>query len=201
MKGCRKITTKTILLSTTTAAAFAATAALAGTDIAVDADASLGETSVQAVAEASTDIDAALDSNAQAGGEATVMASDGDAATQGAGDRDMMIAGSGNIMQAHPLKGMTVDEVVGMWVYGETGEAVGEIDYVIRAGVGFEAVIGVGGILGLGEYTVALPLERFEKTEDGVALRIAALTEAELRAMPEIDESTLDALEGDVVLN
>ena len=46
------------------------------------------------------------------------------------------------------------------------GEAIGEVDYVIEGENGLEAVIGIGGFLGLGEYTVALPLSDFELNED-----------------------------------
>ncbi|MEL6608758.1 MAG: PRC-barrel domain-containing protein [Pseudomonadota bacterium] len=94
---------------------------------------------------------------------------------------------------------LTAGDLVGMPVMGQAGERVGEIDYVIGSAGDYEAVIGVGGFLGLGEYTVALPMDRFEMRDD--VLILSQLNEEELRGMPQIDESELDALDGDTVLN
>ncbi|GAB5449370.1 PRC-barrel domain-containing protein [Gymnodinialimonas sp.] len=98
------------------------------------------------------------------------------------------------------LGGMTVADIVGMDVHTTSDNDVGEIDYIIQAEGGYEAVIGIGGILGLGEYTVALPLDAFSVSEDNNQLIIEGYTEAELEAMPEIDESELDALPSDYVI-
>lgn len=94
--------------------------------------------------------------------------------------------------------GMTVADIVGLDVTSADGEDVGEIDYLISSDNGYEAIIGIGGFLGLGEYTVALPLENFAMV-DG-ELKLDEATEAELEAMPEIDESEIDALDGDYVI-
>jgi hypothetical protein len=63
---------------------------------------------------------------------------------------------------------------------------VGEIDRLIATGGELLAIVGVGGFLGLGEHSVAIPLDRFQMT-DG-ALLIDGTTEGELEAMPEWDE-------------
>lgn len=96
--------------------------------------------------------------------------------------------------------GMTVGDVVGKTVIGGEGEVVGEIDYVLSEGDSYSAVIGIGGVLGIGEHTVKLPLEDFEMSTDGT-LRVQAMNAEELEQMPEIDESEIEALESDHVIS
>lgn len=92
----------------------------------------------------------------------------------------------------------TVGEVIGMEVEAINGDDVGEIDYVIAGESGIEAVVGVGGFLGLGEYTVALPLSDFAVSEDETLI-LSRDAEA-LKQMPQIDESTLESLPDDMVI-
>lgn len=92
----------------------------------------------------------------------------------------------------------TVGEVIGMEVEAINGDDVGEIDYVIVGDRGVEAVVGVGGFLGLGEYTVALPLSDFAVSEDETLI-LSRDAEA-LKQMPQIDESTLESLPDDMVI-
>ncbi|MEM7642945.1 MAG: PRC-barrel domain-containing protein [Pseudomonadota bacterium] len=79
-----------------------------------------------------------------------------------------------------------VSDLVGMNVLGATGEDVGEIDRLIAGGGELLAVVGVGGFLGLGEHSVAIPLDRFSMNDD--SLQIDAFTEEELENMPEWDQ-------------
>jgi hypothetical protein len=97
------------------------------------------------------------------------------------------------------LSALTVDEVLGMNVENPDGNDVGEIDYVIRQPAGPAAVIGIGGFLGLGEYTVALPLTDFSVDEDGDTL-IVATDEEVLEQMPEIDEAGLESVDGEILI-
>ncbi|MEY8881361.1 PRC-barrel domain-containing protein [Donghicola sp. XS_ASV15] len=92
----------------------------------------------------------------------------------------------------------TVDDVIGMEVEAINGEDVGEIDYVIAGETGVEAVVGVGGFLGLGEYTVALPLNDFAVAEDETL--ILSQDADALKQMPQIDESAIESLPGDMVI-
>lgn len=92
--------------------------------------------------------------------------------------------------------GMTVEEIIGLNVLTANDETVGEVDYVVASLDGYAAVIGLGGFLGLGEYTVSVPMEEFNMVE-GEELRLATWTEEELKALPEIDESTLESLPAD----
>jgi len=91
---------------------------------------------------------------------------------------------------------MTVGDLVGLVAYDGTGRKIGEIDYVIDAPEGARAILGIGGFIGLGEYTVAMPLTEFQLREDGRSFELAT-DKAALKAQPEIDEATIDALPRD----
>ncbi|MDG4650287.1 PRC-barrel domain-containing protein [Roseibacterium sp. SDUM158017] len=93
--------------------------------------------------------------------------------------------------------GMTVGEILGMNVVAADGSDVGEIDYIYQGSEGYMAVIGIGGFLGLGEHTVALPLSDFSMNETGDGLVVQSRTEADLEAMQEVDESDLQGLPDD----
>ena len=98
------------------------------------------------------------------------------------------------------IEEMTVDQFLGLNVNSVTGDDVGEIDYLIGGMSGEpEAVIGVGGFLGLGEYTVALPLSSFTYNQEDNSL-VVDMSEEELKAMPEFDETGVEGLEGDILL-
>ncbi|WP_296421285.1 PRC-barrel domain-containing protein [Pseudooctadecabacter sp.] len=126
-------------------------------------------------------------------GETDMENADGETMTA---EADMSSEGLDQLSQ---FSGMTVDQIVGLNVLSADGEDVGEIDYVISDGEGYQAVIGIGGFLGLGEYTVAMPLENFAMTDGELILDEA--TEEELNNMPEIDESELEELDGDYVIS
>ena len=78
---------------------------------------------------------------------------------------------------------MTVGDMLGMNAVDPLGETIGDIDYVISRPDGAAAVIGIGGFLGLGEYTVALPLEDFELDPEGNVFVLATDKET-LEAQP-----------------
>lgn len=94
----------------------------------------------------------------------------------------------------------TVEDLIGLNVLSASNETVGEIDYVVRSSEGYVAVVGLGGFLGLGEYTVAVPMDEFVKTDDD-ELRLVTWTEEELEALPEVDESELEGLPSDYPIN
>lgn len=96
--------------------------------------------------------------------------------------------------------GMLVGDILGQSVTTQAGEDVGEIDYVVRQGESLAAVIGIGGFLGLGEYTVAVPLEEFSMAPEGEGMMLSSWTEEELKAQPEFDETGVEGLEDDVPL-
>lgn len=97
------------------------------------------------------------------------------------------------------IEEMTVRDVLGMVAYDPNGDRIGEIDYVIAGMGGPEAVIGIGGFLGLGEYTVALPLSEFVVREDGRTFEVDTDRER-LEQMPEFDESGAESLPDDILI-
>lgn len=96
-----------------------------------------------------------------------------------------------------PLEDMTVGDVVGKNVISALGNDVGEIDYVIEQNGTIAGVVGVGGFLGLGEHSVAIPLSQFDVTRNG-QLQLDSQTEAQLRDMPEINENGISPLDDDL---
>ncbi len=137
--------------------------------------------------------DMAQGGTSQAGDQETDMA-EGDTGQTGG-------ASSGARNDISHFAEMTVGQILGMEVSGTDGSDVGEIDYVYRNADGYMAVIGIGGFLGLGEHTVALPLGDFSINETGDGLVVDGMTEADLEAMPEIDESGLQSLPDDHVID
>lgn len=126
-------------------------------------------------------------------GAATAQSTDGtmtgDTATGMQGDASMAPAAP----QFTSIEEMTVGDVLGMNTVDPEGATIGEIDYVIEQPEGVAAVIGIGGFLGMGEYTVALPLEDFELNPEGTAFVLSTDKET-LKAQPEFDESGAESL-------
>lgn len=97
---------------------------------------------------------------------------------------------------------VSVGDIRNMDVIGANGNDVGEIDYVFQSDSGeYQAVIGIGGFLGLGEHTVALPLSAFSMGPEADTLMLDGYTEDELGAMQEVDESGLTGLPDDHVIS
>lgn len=156
-----------------------------------------------------TDTDMAVESEMPETGSMTgteaEMEDGTDLATDDMIDTDTQMAtdemNDGELSNSISLAGTTVDEIIGMNVVSaETGETVGEIDYIVQSGDGYQGIIGIGGFLGLGEYTVAIPLEQFDVSVETDNELMLNATEDELRALPEVDESVLDGLPGDHVI-
>jgi hypothetical protein len=88
---------------------------------------------------------------------------------------------------------MTVGDMVGQNVYEIDGDIIGDIDYIIGSDGAARAVIGIGGFLGLGEYTVALPLEGFTYDADQQMVKVNT-TKDTLKEQPEFDETGAEGL-------
>ncbi|MFW8593790.1 PRC-barrel domain-containing protein [Cribrihabitans neustonicus] len=143
----------------------------------------------EAEANAGTDITAEPGSTSYEGG----TTAEADAAT----DVETGLADSSAAAGADlDLANMTAGELTGKKVLSADGNDVGEIDYVIKQGGKLAGVVGVGGFLGMGEHTVAIPLEDFKLIEDE-QLQLSAQTEANLKAMAEVDESQISPLPED----
>merc|ERR1711974_233947 len=78
----------------------------------------------------------------------------------------------GDTGMSNAFSGMVVGDLVGLTVVEADGDTIGDIDYVIKTDAGYAAVVGVGGFLGLGEHTVAVPLEEISMAaENDLKLR------------------------------
>eukprot|EP01013_Petalomonas_cantuscygni_P043520 TRINITY_DN8273_c0_g1_i1.p1 TRINITY_DN8273_c0_g1~~TRINITY_DN8273_c0_g1_i1.p1 ORF type:complete len:712 (+),score=258.90 TRINITY_DN8273_c0_g1_i1:54-2138(+) len=104
------------------------------------------------------------------------------------------------VMTFASIDEMTVGDVLGTMVYNPQEERIAEIDYVIAYEEGVAAVLGIGGFLGLGEYTVALPIDQFELGEDGRTF-VLPTTKEELKTFPEFDESGVESLPDDLLIS
>lgn len=86
-------------------------------------------------------------------------------------------------------------ELLGEKIYARDGSEVGKIADVLMSEKfnGLVAVIGIGGFMGLGSRTVAIPTQQIEMSRDGEgALRlIAATTHEQLLAAPAFDRTAL----------
>lgn len=134
--------------------------------------------------------------NAMAQDSTSVMEEETDTATAGGGS-----GVPGAEQGARAYSGMTVGEVLGMPVITASGNDIGEIDYVYQTSGGYMAVIGIGGFLGIGENTVSLPLTDFTIDREQNALLLDGRTEEELENMQEVDESGLERLPDDHLIN
>ena len=94
------------------------------------------------------------------------------------------------------LEEMTVGQVIGRSVVDPEGNTIGEIDYVIEQPEGVAGVIGIGGFLGLGEYTVAIQMDEFEYSAEEATFMLDTDKET-LKQRPEFDESNAESLPDD----
>lgn len=89
----------------------------------------------------------------------------------------------------------TVGTLIGSNVASSAGEDIGEIDDVVRINGELMAVVGVGGFLGLGEHSVALPLTELDW--QGETVTAFGYTEEQLKSMKEYDAELATKLESD----
>ncbi|SDE34028.1 PRC-barrel domain-containing protein [Limimaricola pyoseonensis] len=93
---------------------------------------------------------------------------------------------------AATLDDISVEQLSGASVYGAQDENIGEIEDLVVTDTGEveQAVIGVGGFLGLGEKKVAVNFDDLQlmTNEDGSDIRVyISATEDELKALPEYE--------------
>jgi hypothetical protein len=83
---------------------------------------------------------------------------------------------------------MTADEMIGSNVVNEADETIASVnDVVVRQGEQDSyLVLGVGGLFGIGERTITVPLSEFELTNDDDLL-LRGMTQERLESMPEYD--------------
>jgi putative membrane protein len=89
---------------------------------------------------------------------------------------------------AQPEEPVSVEQVLGSRVVNPEGQEVGEIeDLVLDQNQIAYAVVSVGGLLGLGEKRVAVPLDDLQLGE-GETYLMSSATQEQLEKMPEYDE-------------
>lgn len=77
-------------------------------------------------------------------------------------------------------------ELKGKTVFDAAGKKVGSIDEVLpQTGQARDAVVAVGGILGIGAKKVLIPASDIERKEDGRL--IVAMTESQIEQLPEFE--------------
>ncbi|MDP3264680.1 MAG: PRC-barrel domain-containing protein [Tabrizicola sp.] len=148
-----------------------------------------------------TATDAAEGADDMAAEGADAAATDGSttAATEGATDdtaaatNDVTAAeteGAANPGTEMDASSLTADQLMGVRVYGQNDEDVGEIsDIVLDAnGKATQVIVDVGGFLGIGEKPVALDLSQMrivQETEGGALRAYVQMTEDELEGLPQ----------------
>ena len=91
------------------------------------------------------------------------------------------------------LEGLTTEQLTGARVYDADQNDIGEIDTLLTTGDGMitEAVVDVGGFLGMGEKPVALSFDNLEIMQDAEGEDFVVMinaTQEELEAMPTYEE-------------
>lgn len=87
--------------------------------------------------------------------------------------------------QASRLGQMTVQQVIGLPVKSPSGETIADVrEIVMGANDQPQAVVGVGGFLGIGEKTLGLPLSELELAQDGAALTTSMTRQQLEKAKP-----------------
>ncbi|KKL70830.1 hypothetical protein LCGC14_2101030, partial [marine sediment metagenome] len=149
-----------------------------------------------------TDTDADVDVNSEMtaeveGDSETQLSEDVASDTKSDMETDVTRTDTG---MSNAFSGMVAGDLIGLTVVEADGDTIGDVDYVIRTDTGFAAVVGVGGFLGFGEHTVAVPLEEISMAAEN-DLKLSSWTKAELEAQPEVDESAIEGLEDDAPLD
>lgn len=101
---------------------------------------------------------------------------------------------------ANSFSGMLVGDIVGQNIVGSNGEDLGTVDYVIDNGGEMAVVVGVGGFLGIGQHEVAIPLSDITQGGEG-SLMLNAMTEDDLKALPEVEEGAVSPAPADQPLS
>lgn len=91
------------------------------------------------------------------------------------------------------ISDMTVGDIVGQKVYEPTGDTIGKITHIISQYDNAAAVVGVGGFLGIGQHSVALPLSDFTYDAEQKMVKLDTTKEA-LESQPEFDTSDVESL-------
>jgi len=97
-----------------------------------------------------------------------------------------------------PIFDRKVADLTGRRIATETGEDVGEVDFIGMRGQTLVAIVGVGGLLGMGENEIAVPVEKLILRRDELIL--PEYSQAQLENMPGFNEREVRILEPDARL-
>lgn len=88
----------------------------------------------------------------------------------GVGSAQTTTANKADAATVHRDGEWRASKLVGVNVYNEAGEKIGDIDDVIldKSGKTSKVILGVGGFLGMGEHTIAVPFEKLKWTNEPV---------------------------------
>lgn len=78
------------------------------------------------------------------------------------------------------------DDIIGKTVRNENDEKIGDVNDIVISSDGrsMYLLIGAGGFLGMGEKDVAVPFDRFQRSEDRIML--SGYSKEQLKALPEV---------------
>lgn len=94
----------------------------------------------------------------------------------------------------NPLMEVTAGELIGKTVVNQQGDEVGEIEDVV-IGTGdkqVQAVVSVGGFLGIGDKSIAMSFDELRQGQDGNILLTSGATVDELKQRPAYEEGSGD---------
>jgi len=102
---------------------------------------------------------------------------------------------------ANPLAAMSTEDLLDKPVKTANGEEVGEVDAIVidrttRKGHGY-AVVGVGGVLGVGETQVLLDLDQLQLAADG-SVRVPVTDVDDFDSYPKYDEKNFEKYHGSI---
>lgn len=168
----------------------------AGEDVA-DAGAEVVDEANSPDLAATTDTDMAPDESEMDTGVATTVDEQEPAAGQAADTAaEPAMEEESAVARESPFAHMTAEDLIGKDVVNTAGEDIGEIkDLVISDDKAVQAVISVGGFLGIGDKDVAVPLEDLQVGEDEAVLT-TGLTKEDLENMKDYQDEW-PHLEGD----
>jgi hypothetical protein len=95
----------------------------------------------------------------------------------------------------NPLHDVPVEQLAGRSIHGSNGEEIGKIEQLVIGPRGEPAaVVGVGGILGIGEHEVAIPVDRLRPGE-GDRLT-TGMTKEQIQSIDRYDASAYRPITG-----
>lgn len=136
---------------------------------------------------------------------AEAPAATADAAADPAADKLVAVDAkpANDATSANPPRSILAGELLDKSVIGAEGDEIGEVDQFVTLNGETFLVVGVGGLLGLGEKQIAIPLMQASFRED--EFHVPTLTEDAAEEMPEFDAARYTAVRDeqniDVMMN